>query len=209
MRSTFWAGVVGLCLSCGLSGLGCGEDEVSPPGSSAGSAGGDGGEASCSGLDPSTVVDELTPAESEQACEGYRRCSIESLTVEFVCHMMGVMGAKFGDDPGTTDADLQARCAEQYESCMADPSQAEALIEQTIEQVEARPCVQSTQCTATIAELEACLSATRERSRNVLPECSELTLAFFDGPAPVDEATVAACGAITPDCWQLAMPPEE
>ncbi|WP_437690531.1 hypothetical protein [Sorangium sp. So ce176] len=206
MRSTFWAGVVGVCLACCLSGLGCGDGEAAP----GDTAGGEGaGEASCSGLDPSTVVGELTPEESEQACEGYRRCSLESVTVEFVCHMIGVMGAKFGDDPGTTDAELRVRCAEQYQSCMADPSQAEVLIEQTIARVEARPCVQSTQCTATVAELEACFSATRERSRNVLPGCSELTLAFYEGPAPVDDATAAACGAITPDCWQLAMPPEE
>ncbi|MGK3996771.1 hypothetical protein [Sorangium sp. So ce1024] len=226
MRSTFWACVVGLCLACGLSGLGCGDDEPAAPGDAAGGdgagegggdgagegggdgageGGGDGvGEASCSGFDPSTVVDDLTPAEAEQACRGYRRCSYESLTVELMCHMMGVLGAKFGDDPGTTDAELQARCAEQYESCMADPSQAEDLIELTIAEMEAQPCVRPTQCTATIAELDACFSVMRERAGSTLPECSELTLASYDGPAlEADDALVAACGAITADCWQL------
>lgn len=64
MRSTFWAFAMGVCLACGLSGIGCGDDEAAAPGGSAGSAGGEGaGEASCSGLDTSAVVDELTPAE--------------------------------------------------------------------------------------------------------------------------------------------------
>ncbi|KYF55258.1 hypothetical protein BE08_05040, partial [Sorangium cellulosum] len=203
MRSTFWACVMGLCLACGLAGLGCGDDEPTAPGDAASGEGEGAGEASCSGLDPSAVVDDLTPAEAEQACRGYRACSYDSLTVELMCHMMGVMGAKFGDDPGTTDAELQARCAERYQSCMADPSQAEDLIELTIAEMEARPCVRPAQCTATIAELDACFSAMLERSGSALPECSALTLASYDGPAQADDALVEACGAITAECWQL------
>ncbi|WP_437289108.1 hypothetical protein [Sorangium sp. So ce406] len=205
MRSTFWAGVVGVCLACGLSGPGCGDGEAAP----GDTTGGDGaGEASCSGLDTSAVVDELTPAEAEQACRGYRKCSVDAIDVEYICRMMGVMGARFGDDPGTDDAGLRARCAEQYESCMADPTQAEQLIEQAVAGLEARPCVQPTQCTATIAEIDACAAALGEYSRNVLPECSALTLAFYEEERNSD-AVMAACGNIEPGCVPLFAEPAE
>ncbi|WP_437652797.1 hypothetical protein [Sorangium sp. So ce1182] len=246
MRSTFWAGVVGVCLACCLPGLGCGgDDEAAAAGEPAGAAGGGGageaaggggageaaggggageaaggggageaaggggaGEASCSGLDPSAVVDDLTDAEVEQACRGYRKCSVGAISVEYICRMMGVLGAKFGDDPGTDDAGLQARCTEQYESCMADPSQAEALLEQAIADIESAPCLERMPCTATIAEIDACAAAMGERSLNVLPECSVLTLEFYDQDH-TDEAVTAACGKLDQGCLAVFAVPED
>ncbi|WP_437929092.1 hypothetical protein WMF37_07415 [Sorangium sp. So ce291] len=220
MRSTFWAGVVGVCLACCLPGLGCGgDDEAAGAGDPAGAAGGGGageasggggaGEASCSGFDPSAVVDDLTDAEVEQACRGYRKCSVDAISVEYICRMMGVLGAEYGDDPGTDDAGLQARCTEQYESCMADPSQAEALLEQAIADLESAPCLERMPCTATIAEIDACAAAMGERSRDMFPECSALTLEFYEQDH-TDEAVTAACGKLDQGCVGVfAVPKEE
>ncbi|MGK3966361.1 hypothetical protein WMF38_19520 [Sorangium sp. So ce118] len=237
MRSTFWAGVVGVCLACCLPGLGCGgDDEAAAAGDPAGASGGGGageasggggageasggggageasggggaGEASCSGLDPSAVLDDLTDAEVEQVCRGYRKCSTDAIDVEYICRMMGVLGAKFDDDPGTDDAGLRARCTEQYQSCMADPSQAEALLEQAIANIESAPCLERMPCTATVAEIDACAAAMRERSRNVLPECSALTLEFYDQDR-TDEEVVAVCGKLDQGCLAVFAVPEE
>ncbi|XXX78675.1 hypothetical protein WMF30_07855 [Sorangium sp. So ce134] len=196
MRSTFWAGVVGVCLACGLSALGCGDDEAPAP------AGAAAGEASCSGFDTSVVVDELTPAEAEQACRGYRKCSADELDVEVVCRMMGVMGARFGDDPGIDDAGLRARCAEGYQGCLADPGQAEQLVEQVLAEIEEQPCVAPTQCTATIAEIDACAAALRAYSRDVLPECSALTVAWYE-QEPDTDAVMEACAELDLGCLTL------
>jgi hypothetical protein len=205
MRTTFWAGVVGVCLACGLSGLGCGgDDDGATPGDSTGPAGGGGsGTASCSGLDTSALVSELSPAEVEQACKGYRRCSAEQMTVELMCRMQGVLGAAYGDDAGTNDAELQAKCSELVEGCMADPSQAEQLIEQAIADVEAEPCGQPTQCTATIAEIDACAVEMRGATRKVLPECSALTMAFYEQTDRGDTLLEGACGKLSLGCFPL------
>ncbi|WP_437308454.1 hypothetical protein [Sorangium sp. So ce388] len=222
MRSAFWAGVVGACLACCLPGLGCGgDDEAAAAGGPAGAGetaggggageaagGGGAGEASCSGFDPSAVVDDLTDAEVEQACRGYRKCSADAISVEYICRMMGVFGAKFGDDPGTDDAGLRVRCTEQYQSCMDDPSQAEALLDQAIAEVEAAPCFERMPCTATIAEIDACAAAMGERSRNVIPECSALTLEFYDQDH-TDEAVTAACGKLDQGCLAVFAEPKE
>ncbi|HTN90476.1 MAG TPA: hypothetical protein VL242_42675 [Sorangium sp.] len=213
MRSTFWAGVVGACLACCLPGLGCGGDDEAaaagePAGAGEAAGGGGAGEASCSGLDPSAVVDDLTDAEVEQACRGYRKCSVDAISVEYICRMMGVLGAKYGDDPGADDAGLRARCAEQYQSCMDDPSQAEALLEQAIADLESAPCLERMPCTATVAEIDACAAAMGERSRNVLPECSALTLEFYE-QEHTDEAVTAACGKLDQGCLSLFAEPKE
>ncbi|XXT21563.1 hypothetical protein WME94_08380 [Sorangium sp. So ce429] len=210
MRSTFWTGVVGVCLACCLPGLGCGgDDEAAAAGDPAGAAGGGGaGEASCSGLDPSAVLDDLTDAEVEQVCRGYRKCSTDAIDVEYICRMLGVLGANFGDDPGTDDAGLRARCTEEYQSCMADPTQAEALLEQAIANIESAPCLERMPCTATIAEIEACAAAMRERSRHVLPECSALTLEFYDQDH-TDEEVMAVCGKLDQGCLAVFVVPEE
>ncbi|WP_437914960.1 hypothetical protein WME73_05320 [Sorangium sp. So ce302] len=211
MRTTFWACVVGVCLACGLSGLGCGgDDDGATPGDSAGSAGGGGsGAASCSGLDTSALVSELSPAEVEQACKGYRRCSAEQVTVEYVCLMQGVLGAAYGDDAGTSDAELQAKCSELVEGCMADPSQAEQLLEQALMEVDAKPCGQPTQCTATIAEIDACAAEVRAYTRDVLPACSALTMAFYEqsdeDPAVLD----GACSKLNVGCLPLLLTPSD
>ncbi|WP_437318526.1 hypothetical protein [Sorangium sp. So ce385] len=206
MRSTFWAGVVGVCLACGLSGLGCGDDGATAPEEA--TVGEGTGEASCSGFEPSAVVDALTPAEAEQACRGYRKCSADDVDVEYVCRMIGVMGAMFGDDPGTDDAGVRARCAEQYEGCMADPRQAEQLVEQVVAALEEEPCVAPTQCTATIAEIDACAAAMSEYSRSVLPACSALTVAWYDQERDTD-AVMEACGELSLGCLTLITVPEE
>ncbi|WP_437571949.1 hypothetical protein [Sorangium sp. So ce542] len=205
MRSTFWAGLVGVCLACGLSGLGCGDDGAPAPEEARG--GEATGEASCTGLDPSSVVDELTPAEAEQACKGYRTCEVDRLDINYFCRMFGVLGAKFGDNPGTDDAGVRARCAEHYESCMADPEQA-AQLDQFLAELQERPCVQPTQCTATIAELDACAAATRAYSLNVLPECGALTVAWYDQERDT-EAVMEACGKLSTGCMALFALPEE
>ncbi|WP_438035056.1 hypothetical protein [Sorangium sp. So ce204] len=209
MRTTFWAGVVGVCLACGLSGLGCGgDDDGAKPGDAAGSAGGGGsGTASCSGLDTSALVSELSPAEVEQACKGYRRCSAELATVEYICLMQGVLGAAYGDDAGISDAELQAKCSELVEGCMADPSQAEQLLEQALMEVDAKPCGQPTQCTATIAEIDACAAEVRAYARDVLPECSALTMAFYEQTDRGDALLDGACGKLGAGCFPLFTTP--
>lgn len=207
MRTTFWAGVVGVCLACGLSGLGCGgDDDGATPGDSTGSAGGGGsGAASCSGLDTSALVSELSPAEVERACKGYRRCSAEQVTVEYVCLMQGVLGAAYGDDAGTSDAELQAKCSELVAGCMADPSQAEQLIEQALVDVEAKPCGQPTQCTATIAEMDACAAEIQELTRGAFPECSALTMAFYEQTDEDPAVLEGACSKLDVGCLPLLL----
>lgn len=207
MRTTFWAGVVGVCLACGLSGLGCGgDDDGATPRDSTGSAGGGGsGAASCSGLDTSALVSELSPAEVERACKGYRRCSAEQVTVEYVCLMQGVLGAAYGDDAGTSDAELQAKCSELVAGCMADPSQAEQLIEQALVDVEAKPCGQPTQCTATIAEMDACAAEIQELTRGAFPECSALTMAFYEQTDEDPAVLEGACSKLDVGCLPLLL----
>ncbi|MDC0682418.1 hypothetical protein [Sorangium atrum] len=214
MRTTFWAGMVGACVACGLSGLGCGgDDDGATPSGSTGSTGstegGGSGAASCSGLDTSALVSELSPAEVDQACKGYRRCSAEEVTVEYVCLMQGVLGAAYGDDPGTNDAELQAKCSELVEGCMADPSQAEQLIEQALVEVEAEPCGQPRQCTATIAEIDACAAEMRAYTRGVLPACSALTMAFYEQTDRGDTLLDGACGKLGVGCFQLFTTPND
>ncbi|WP_437597695.1 hypothetical protein WMF28_33950 [Sorangium sp. So ce590] len=211
MRSTFWAGVVGMCLSCGLSGLGCGgDDDGATPGGPAGSEeGGGDGEASCSGLDTSALVSELSPAEVEQACRGYRRCSAERLTPEHVCRMRGVLGAMDEDEPGTDDAGLRARCSERFEACMADTDQVESMIEQAIATVEAEPCGTPAQCTATIAEIDACAAEFRAYSYDVLPECSALTMDFYEQTDRGAYLLEGPCGKLSIGCFPLFTTPRE
>ncbi|WP_437280007.1 hypothetical protein WME90_05450 [Sorangium sp. So ce375] len=210
MRTTFWACVV-VCLASGLSGLGCGgDDDGATPRESAGSAGGEGpGAASCSGLDTSALVSELSPAEVEQACKGYRSCSAEQMTVDLMCRMQGVLGAAYGDDAGTNDAELRAKCSELVEGCMADPSKAEQLIEQVLAEVEAEPCGQPTQCTATIAEIDACAADLRAYSRNVLPECSALTMDFYEQTDRGAYLLEGACGKLSIGCFPLLTTPSD
>ncbi|WP_437591155.1 hypothetical protein [Sorangium sp. So ce1000] len=113
------------------------------------------------------------------------------------------LGAAFGDEPGTNDAELQARCSELVEGCMADPSQAEQLIDQALVEVEAEPCGKPTQCTATIAEIDACAADVRAYTRNVLPECSALTMDFYEQTDRDASLLEGACGKLSIGCFPL------
>jgi len=91
-------------------------------------------------------------------------------------------------DPNATDEALQLACVEGYNECMAEPATGGECT---------RP---EGACTATVAEVEACLNDTLA-VMNQLPSCEGLTAETLNGledPAYTEDP--ASCVAVDQEC---------
>jgi hypothetical protein len=154
---------------------------------------------SCSGFAPNIRVSELDSQQLEEACNGYRECYANNWTDEEKCRSLAATTARFGETPVSTDSELQSLCTQLYEACLKDPKK---MIEDQSPQP-VSPCAKPEQCTATIAQLDACAADLREQSHSVFPACKALTLAMDLGETDSPDS----CNNLGGDCIVLLVTP--
>ena len=146
-----------------------------------------------SGVAASKQGKDLTPDEQESLCEAvftYLSSRVEGDEKEWECRGNAVINATF----------FSADCQEYYDRCLAEPEDAP------------EPCsfgpLDWTECTATIAEIEACYTEYQDANAAIRNDLSCDRLAEYEQHRPFDdyrhsercEAAIAKCpGLLPPD----------
>lgn len=195
--SRFFLATIPVCLSLALGVVACGGSDdggsKSSGGSSsmstAGSSSGGSGNATAgsannggsttnngsgfdSGLPNDKPLGMLTSAESDALCDKlgtyFSSGPVGAGLQDFNCRLAGLLAVAFSQP--MTDAELQSGCQAAYDACKKAPPQ---------NQTEECTPPDAT-CTATAAELEACMTdsvAYLQQVESAFPSCSEITLA--------------------------------
>lgn len=160
---------------------------------------GGGGSSSASGVESGKGLSAVSDAERQKLCD-YMASSM-SPSQQSTCLMAGVTASAFiAIAPDATDASLQSACQTLYDNCMQSAPQPVTTTE-TCEPVDGT-------CTATVGEFEACgqeLAAAMEGLYAVMPQCSALTVAYFqqDTEMPSSEPEISALSSESAACSAL------
>jgi hypothetical protein len=131
--------------------------------------GGSDGNGGSGGAFRDKPIDELTPAEREQACtelEAEYRAYAASLVEQGVCTFTAVLSARASE---TDEAALRTRCSSERDACLEQLDQNDGFV-----------CAFPDDCGATVAELVLCydeLSLHYADVYDAAPACETLTLA--------------------------------
>jgi hypothetical protein len=151
-----------------------------------------------SSLPGSSQIGSLTPDQQTTLCADMERFMstpvILESSKELTCRLMGALLAAFAAP--TTDAEARSACKPIYDDCKKTPFEAD--------QTTCEPYTAS--CTATIAELEACMTdfpGILAETANGFPSCDTLSLADLSEDMPTTGAEVTltpACAVIRQKC---------
>ncbi len=146
----------------------------------------------------STPLGNLSDSQTTALCSDLEAYTAKSNLLKVSCGLDGLLAAQTATD--TSDAGLQAACKGAYDSCNAD-STATTTCDKP-----------SAACTATVAELTACLNDTAQEFDSIsVPECSTLTSATlslaFAGLAGLSTDQTAACKTYDAKCPDSGMQP--
>lgn len=170
-------------------------------GNTAGNSSNNGGSANNgggfdSGLPNDKPLGSLTPAEGQALCDKldtyFSSGTIGMDLQDFNCRVAGLLAGAFSQPK--TDAELQTACKGGYDSCKKAPPETET--------EECTP--PGATCTATAAELEACMAdsvAYLKQVEGTIPSCAEITLADLQAmemPEQPDEP--ASCTTLDMKC---------
>lgn len=163
-----------------------------------GACGGDGGRAAGSfttSVPGNKMLNGLTPAEVTTLCMDITSFAADAEIRKGSCKISGFLAA-FTASLGSnlSDAELKVACMEGYSACLAAPDEPGMC---------AAP---SASCTATVAELSACLKDSRVALAQIhaaTPDCSAITRAVLEddsggGTPPPD--TTPACMTFETKC---------
>lgn len=155
-----------------------------------------------SSVDGQRQIQDLTATERTTLCGEIGSFMVRSGTVddmaELTCRANASVGIHTPGDTSQTDAQVRASCQENYDLCKASssPTPGECMFP-------------TTNCTATVAELSACLNELAHWAATAVastPMCSAITVASLEAGGTVPEApwTTGACGVLGQKC---ASPP--
>lgn len=162
--------------------------------------GGGGTSGFSSGVDGEVSAGELSADQEDAMCSAYESYASsqvsESEAEELGCTLSGVMGAAFAQPE--TDEEAQQACTTAYDDCMN--SDEEGGEEGTCQFRDV-----SEDCTATVAEIEACKEVQYAKSIEALramPSCDELTLEDLQADDGESE-TPTECQPVEEKCSEL------
>ena len=211
MRSTISLLILSLCVvalaACGS------DDKKSSSGGGAGGGGGGGAVDIDTGLEGSAAMNSFSAAEIQAACDkalAQAEAAADAVMVEYAddlkeggCTMAGMMAAAFA--PAGTDA--TAACEEARTACMSAPAEGEE------EPEEEDTCAGDlADCTATVDEVEACVSDQISADlASIKPMATAMAAMSCDdagepgemGEEPAETPDPASCTAIKDKCPAL------
>ncbi len=136
-------------------------------------------------IDGKTEIDKLTTAQQQTLCDEVTSFSktsgLEQDMTELLCRYGGILAAALTAPDGATDAQVRAACQTGYDMCISTQSSGTCNV------------AGAATCTATVAELSACLNDGFESYQAALkatPPCSAITAAAIQSsqssssPAP-------------------------
>jgi hypothetical protein len=211
-------GLLGFGLLVGVASACSGSDDGGSNGAGGGgttldgAGGGDTTEGhSCSGLSASRKLSELSENELESACRGYARCDAQELVDDPIpkyCDAMArvLTGLSGKSSNYSSDAEVQAVCDQSREQCLAQPdvaTKAQDLLDAMLN----RPCpATATACTATVGELDRCLTYIRVDLRGLVPtSCADITLDWVVNGSEDPAGVAPECATMNDrSCTQVA-----
>jgi len=147
-----------------------------------------------SGLPGGATLESLSPDQLVGLCEAGQKHLLDTGLVDDLfdafCGYEAVLAvAIFG---GSSDEEARTLCSEFYTECLAAPAEPDDCSAMT-----------TSTCSATVAELEACVDAYPEYVDNIeasAPECSELTLDSVEASLDVEPERPAPCANLWDKC---------
>ncbi|MDX2021980.1 MAG: hypothetical protein SF187_17210 [Deltaproteobacteria bacterium] len=144
---------------------------------------------------PSKPLNQLTPQEAQKVCEAtttYVGKGLQDATfTDLVCRIAGLVSVL-----NVPDAEVQATCTKAYNACKAAPAPMELPTGACGE-------TQTTQCTATVAEYEACvneLPSDLKAINAVVASCDRATKNSVVALVAIPSLLGPACTALNKKC---------
>ncbi len=156
------------------------------------------------GVGASDQVDALDADQRQAACDALEATYADVLrpadTVAFACGVQGLFAGAFDQN------DPQGACETAYDACLADPGE----VTQD-DGDEVCPLIEQPMCTATLAEIEACISDGLEAVLlfNASFDCSLVDDLMTDEPGDMQWEASPACTAVEEKCPGLLSDDDE
>lgn len=158
----------------------------------------DGGDEVTTGIAPSKLLSEITPAEAAQACERLRTGLREALTVDFLIRSLCTLQAAAGEETESACNAARDRCIDE-----ANQPGTDAMMAIDAEEVDF-PCDGGAvlmECTSTVGELETCFNDSLDVVQSALGQitCADATSIQPDDIDTFGEDTLqpaASCEAL-------------
>jgi hypothetical protein len=186
-RTRAWGAILSVCWLAGCGGGG---------GSSANLGG------FSSSIDGNDQINQLTSQQQQTLCSEVTSFAASSGLdrdqVEVLCRVSAILAASFTAPAAATDAQLRAACQSSYDMCKAQASPSDCNFDAA-----------TATCTATIAELAACVNdslQTYSMALNEIPTCDKITAATLQSSASQTSATPASCATYQQKCPSQTMP---
>lgn len=153
-----------------------------------------------SGVDSEKQGKDLSTEEIQAVCEAtieYRNQQLDG--VEATCRIRGVVAGAVVALSGSSDRLIQEGCSEAYDECKAETQSSATSPEAAC----AGAPKSAPTCTATVAEVERCLTAQIDMVQSSLekiPSCDELTQSSAARAANEASATSDVCSSVQRTC---------